>query len=215
MNTPEEICIFLVDDHPLIRTGLKHGLVQKEGFVLAGEASDGYGAVEKIGEALPDIGLIDMDMPGLSGVAVVRMLKKSHPEIKLLILSTFSEEKFVKDAMAAGADGYLLKNVPLDEMEKIIRAVCAGDACFSPYLLNLAVAEPAAVKSSADTFHLTNRELEVLSYIAQGTPNKEISTILFISLETIKSHVKNIYRKLGAKNRVEAVRMATEKGLID
>lgn len=215
MGKEKEIRIFLADDHPLIRTGLKHSLDQKDGFVLVGEASDGYSAVERINENAPDIALIDMDMPGLSGVAVIRVLRKSKQDMKLLILSTFNEEKFVRDAMSAGADGYLLKNVPLDELENIIRNVCAGKECFSPYLVNLGMEERLNKDNSEQkNYGLTAREIEVLNYISLGTPNKEISEQLFISLETVKSHVKNIYKKLEVKNRVEAVRLASDKRLL-
>lgn len=213
MEEMGEIKIFLADDHPLIRTGLKHSLDQKEGFVLVGEASDGYSAVEKISADPPDIALIDMDMPGLSGVGVIRVLRKSQPQMKLLILSTFNNEAFVIDAMAAGADGYLLKNVPLEELEKIIRSICAGEECFSPYLISIGMEGKVGGAKTSD-YGLTAREIEVLRYISKGTPNKEISAALFISLETVKSHVKNIYKKLEVKNRVEATRFAAEKKLL-
>lgn len=216
MGEVQEIRIFLADDHPLIRTGLKHSLGQKDGFVLIGEASDGYSAVERISENPPDIALIDMDMPGLSGVAVIRVLRKSMPGVKLLILSTFNEEKFVREAMGAGADGYLLKNVPIEELENIIRRFCAGKECFSPYLVNLGMEERLSEdKREQKSYGLTAREIEVLNSISLGTPNKEISAQLFISLETVKSHVKNIYKKLGVKNRVEAVRLASDKRLLE
>ncbi|WP_319548976.1 response regulator transcription factor [Desulfogranum marinum] len=216
MEQENNIKIFLADDHPLIRTGLKHSLDQKDGFVLVGEASDGYSAVERIGELSPDIALIDMDMPGLSGVAVIRVLRKNMPNLKLLILSTFNEENFVREAMGAGADGYLLKNVPLDELENIIRCFCADKECFSPYLVNLGMKERLDDnKREQKHYGLTAREIEVLKYISLGTPNKEISTELFISLETVKSHVKNIYKKLGVRNRVEAVRLASDKKLLE
>ncbi len=215
MEKQKEIRIFLADDHPLVRAGLKHSLGLKDGFVLTGEASDGYGAVDRIHADPPDIALIDVDMPGLSGIAVIRILKKSMPEVGLLVLSTYNDEKFVKEAMAAGADGYLLKNVPIDELEKIIRVFCAGKPCFSPYLVNLTMEDPVDEEKNDEDFGLTVREIEVLRCIAGGTPNKEISSTLFISLETVKSHVKNIYKKLGVRNRVEAVRFASEKNLLD
>lgn len=215
MGKNESIRIFLADDHPLVRAGLKHSLGLRDGFVLTGEASDGYGAVERIHEALPDIALIDMDMPGLSGIDVTRILKKSMPQLKILILSTYSDEKFVNEAMKAGADGYLLKNVPIDELEKIIWIFCEGKSCFSPYLVNLIMEEKTNVHTIEGNLGLTVREIEVLQCLTKGTPNKEISSKLFISVETVKSHVKNIYKKLGVRNRVEAVRYASDNNLLD
>ncbi len=215
MDEVSTIRFFLADDHPLVRAGLKYSLELKEGFVLSGEASDGYTAVERMHNDPPDIGLIDMDMPGLSGTAVVRILKKTLPDLILLVLSTFGDEKLVREAMGAGADGYLLKNVPIDDLEIIIRTFCAGSNCFSPYLVNLSLEDIIEDKKEVEDVGLTVRELEVLKYIALGTSNKEMSSILFISIETVKSHVKNIYKKLDVRNRVDAVRLATKKNLLD
>lgn len=215
MEEVANIRFFLADDHPLVRAGLKHSLGLKKGFNFSGEASDGYSAVERIREDPPDICLIDMDMPGLSGTAVVRILKKSMSDLKFLMLSTFGDEKFIREAMGAGADGYLLKSVPIDDLEKIIRTFCAGKPSFSPYLINLSLEDTIVRDQDKQDVGLTGRELEVLRYIASGTSNKGISSELFISVETVKSHVKNIYKKLDVRNRVEAVRLAAKRNILD
>ena len=210
----KEIRIFLADDHPLVRMGLRHSLSAR-GFIVVGEASDGYSAMEKISKQRPDITLLDLDMPGLSGIDVIRAFKKTIPELKLLILSTYSDKNFVNEAMRAGADGYLLKNVPMDELENVLRKLCDGIFCFSPYLINLTMEDELENKREKENFGLTIREIEVLQILTSGMSNKEISTNLFISVETVKSHVKNIYKKLDVKNRVEAIRFASDKKLLD
>lgn len=211
MEKTTPIKIFLADDHPLFRSGLKYSLGMQEDFSILGEASDGYSAVEMIQAEKPDIVLIDLDMPGLSGVAVIRMLKKIQPEVIMLILSTYSDEKHVREAMNAGADGYLLKNIPLEELKNVIHQFIKRESCFSPYILNIALEEtPVFEPVKRDGFGLTLREREVLDLLAQGISNKEISQKLFISVETVKSHIKNIYKKLEVKNRVEAVKKYTE-----
>ena len=201
------IKIFLADDHPLFRSGLKYSLGMKSDFIILGEASDGYTAVEKIKEDKPDIVLMDLDMPGLTGIAAIRLVKTIMPDLIMLILSTYSEERQVREAMAAGADGYLLKNIPLEELQSVIRQYINGDTCFSPYLVNIGLDQNPVINTvKSDDFGLTSREREVLEHLSQGISTKDVSKQLFISVETVKSHIKNIYKKLGVKNRVEAVK---------
>lgn len=204
--------VFLADDHPLLRTGLRLSLSQETDIEIAGEASDGFGAVEKIQADPPDIALIDVDMPGISGVEVIRILLKTDLDTKMLVLSSYNEEKYIRDAMRAGADGYILKNVSVSELLRIIRHLHQGQRVVSPYLINLAM-EPVENKGNSeemDDASLTHREKEILELMAEGKSNKEISESLFISLETVKSHVKNILKKLNVKSRVEAVIAAIE-----
>lgn len=211
------IKIFLADDHPLLRAGLKLSLEQDPSITLAGEASDGFSAVEKIQANPPDVALIDVDMPGLSGIGAIRVLRQSLPKIIILVLSTYSEERYVLEAMAAGADGYVLKSIPIEELTRLIHAFHEGRPDISPYLLNLTTAPSMARDSRADEIgnRLTIREREILVCIAKGKGNKEISSMLFISIETVKSHVKNIFKKLKVKNRVEAARKAVDLKIIE
>jgi DNA-binding NarL/FixJ family response regulator len=207
--------IFLADDHPLFRIGLRIALDQEEEMKVIGEASDGFSAVEKIQSNPPDLSLIDVDMPGISGIRAIRILRKAMPEMKILVLSTYDDEKYIHEAMLAGADGYLLKCVEVADLVKVIRSVCEGRQIVSPFLVNLAIEGGTGDGSEEPTgsIVLTQREKEILKAIIDGLSNKEISDSLFISIETVKSHVKSIYQKLHVRNRVEAAQVAMRKRL--
>ena len=207
--------VFIADDHPLFRCGLRLSLNQKENIEVVGEAENGFKAVEKILSGHPDIALIDVDMPGLSGICAIRMLRKEIPALKILVLSAHDEDHYVRDSMSAGADGYVLKSIDVDALIQTIELFCKGDPVLSPYLLNLSADYAIAGKTDSLDFPLTAREKEVLKYLVEGKGNKKIGGNLFISCETVKSHVKNIFRKLNVSNRVEAVRVTTEKKLLD
>ena len=207
--------VFIADDHPLFRCGLRLSLNQKENIEVVGEAENGFSAVEKILQDHPDIALIDVNMPGLSGIGAIRMLRKNIPKLKIIVLSAYDDDKYVQDSMAAGADGYVLKSIDVDALIDIIALLCQGKPVLSPYLLNLSVDCTADTKTASLESPLTYREKEVLKYLVAGDANKEIAKKLFVSSETVKSHIKNIFRKLDVTNRVEAVRVATEKSLFD
>ena len=216
MNANRPIRVFLADDHPLLRAGLRLSLNKEENIEVIGEAGDGFGAVEKIQISPPDLSLIDVDMPGLSGIKAIRMLRKIVPKMKILVLSTHSDETYIRDAMRAGADGYLLKSIEVQELVRIIESFCAYGSAVSPYLLNLSL-DPEARQKASDTIldsTLTLREKEILRAVTEGRGNREISESLSISAETVKSHIKSIYRKLKVKNRVEAGRVASERHLL-
>ncbi len=208
--------LFLADDHPLFRIGLRIALDQEEEMEVIGEASDGFSAVEKIQDNPPDLSLIDVDMPGLSGIRAIRILRKTVPGMKILVLSTYDDEKYIQEAMQAGADGYLLKSIEVAQLVQIIRSVCDGKKILSPYLVNLTV--EAGLENDAEEpverIVLSQRERETLKAIIDGQSNKEISDALFISIETVKTHVRNIYQKLRVRSRVEAAMVALNKGLV-
>lgn len=207
--------IFLADDHPLFRMGLRIALDQEDEMKVIGEASDGFSAVEKIQSNPPDLSLIDVDMPGISGIRAIRILRKAMPEMKILVLSTYDDEKYIHEAMLAGADGYLLKCVEVADLVKVIRSVCEGKKIVSPFLVNLAMgSDTADAEGPIDPITLTQREKGILKAIIDGQSNKEISDTLFISIETVKSHIKSIYQKLQVRNRVEATLVAMRKGLL-
>lgn len=210
MSKVKPITVFLADDHPLLRTGLRLSMDLEADIDLIGEADDGFSAVEKIKANPPDVSLIDVDMPGLSGIGVIRILRKFSPDMKLIALSTYSENKYIQEAMEAGADGYVLKSVGIEELFKIIKSFCDGKPELSPYLVNLTSGYNNGKKQAVayGSNKLSVREKEVLYLVADGNGNKQIADILCISAETVKSHVKNIFRKLKVKNRVEAVRLA-------
>ena len=198
--------IFLADDHPLLRTGLRLSLSQHDDIEIIGEASDGFSAVDRIQADPPDLALIDVDMPGITGIVAIRILRESTPDMKILVLSSYNDDKFIRDAMRAGADGYVLKSVSTSELVRIIRCFCQGQTIISPYLVNLTLdlKEENDDSEGTEEAELTEREKEILRCITDGKSNKEISDSLFVSVETVKSHVKNLYKKLNVKNRVEA-----------
>ena len=207
--------VFVADDHPLFRCGLRLSLNQKENIKVVGEAENGFSAVEKILSSHPDMALMDVDMPGLSGIGAIRMLRKAMPVLKILVLSAHDDDRYVLDSMSAGADGYVLKSIDVDELIRIIELFCMGEPVLSPYLLNLSVDySPVGRMDSPDPL-LTVREKEVLKYLVAGKMNKEIAANLFISCETVKSHMKNIFRKLNVTNRVELARVAMDQKLLD
>jgi DNA-binding NarL/FixJ family response regulator len=210
MNENSTIRIFLADDHPLLRTGLRLSLDQKEDIELIGEAEDGYSAVERIQANPPDVSLIDVDMPGLSGIGAIRVLRKSLPHMKIIVLSTYNDDNYIRESMEAGADGYVLKCVGIDELVKIIKSFWSGKPELSPYLVNLTRGYIAGEKKDGKESGpgLTAREIEILQCITEGKGNKDIAAALFISIETVKSHVKHIYKKLNVNNRVDAARVA-------
>jgi DNA-binding NarL/FixJ family response regulator len=216
MTENMSIRVFLADDHPLMRLGLRLSLEQIDGIEIVGEASDGYSAVGKIQNDPPDVAMLDFDMPGLSGVGAIRVLRKAFPAMTILILSSYSDDSYISQAMQAGADGYLLKGIGSEELSQLIKSFYSGKPVMSPYLVNLTAGhdDRQALGTKNTSQLLTRREKDVLQCIVDGKSSKEISTQLFVSPETVKSHLKNIYRKLEVKNRVEAAMIATRENLI-
>jgi DNA-binding NarL/FixJ family response regulator len=208
--------IFLADDHPLLRIGLRITLEQEDDMQVVGEASDGYTAVTRIQMYSPDLSLIDYDLPGISGDKVVRLLRNAGLLTKLLILSCYHDENYIREAMEAGADGYILKCIEVNELIRIMRNLYSGQTTMSPYMVNLSLPpKEDKVNVNQDLNLLTMREREILKYIAEGKINKEISTSLNISLETVKTHARNIYSKLNVKGRVEAVKIALDQNYMN
>lgn len=207
------IRVFLADDHPLLRIGLRHSFDHDQDVRLCGEAGDGFTAVERIQADAPDVALIDVDMPGLSGIGAIRVLKKSRPSLKILVLSTYNDERYVREAMAAGADGYILKNIDSDELLRIIKQVFRGEDVVSPYLINLSLAPFCRHDGEMSDISppLTVREEQILHGLIAGKTNKELAEQFHISLETVKSHTKNIYQKLKVKNRLQAAQAARQR----
>lgn len=211
--------VFLADDHPLFRIGLRIALDQETDIQLIGEASDGFSAVEKIRVDPPDVSLIDVDMPGISGIRVIRMLRRAHPQMKIIVLSTYDDKNYIHGAMQAGADGYVLKCVEVAELVRIIKSFFEGHQAVSPYLVNLSLDFKATISTTGEVKKveypvLTHREKEILRSIIEGQSNKEISHTLYVSVETVKSHIKSIYHKLQVKNRVEAVTVAIKQNVL-
>ncbi len=215
MQHDEPFKVFLADDHPLLRTGLRMSLSQHADIDLIGEANDGFKAVEMIKKTPPDVALIDVDMPGLSGMAAIRLLRKQYPDMTLLIFSSYSDRHYIEEAMQAGANGYILKSIDISDLVEVIRAFARKEQPISPYLLDLAIEWENDADGESSKKLLTKREKQILVCLARGQGNKEISESLYISTETVKTHIKNIFKKLEVKSRLEAVITAKEKQLID
>jgi len=216
MSETQPITVFIADDHPILRIGLKLYLESKSHIRIVGEADNGFDAVNAITKGPPDVVLMDIDMPGLSGIEAIRILRKTLPDLNIIVLSTYSKKEYVQEAMLEGASGYVAKNTKTDELIKIIEDFAEGRECLSPYLLNQAVKwrQPRDGGSSDFDHSLTKTEIRVLKNIAQGKTNSEIAEINFVSIETIKTHVQRIFKKLGVGNRMEAVASAREKQII-
>lgn len=216
MSELAPIRVFIADDHPILRIGLSMYLEKHERISIAGEADNGFDAVKIIIEKQPDVVLMDIDMPGLSGIEAIRVLRKTLPDLTIIVLSTYSKREYIQEAMTEGASGYVAKNTKIDELIKIIEDFAAGRECLSPHLLNLSIKwrrnEDAGEDDSSQL--LTKAEIRVLRNIAQGKTNCEIAQINYVSIETVKTHVQRIFRKLGVGNRMEAVAAARERHII-
>lgn len=209
------IKILIVDDQRLFRYGVRILLQQEKDLKVVGEASDGQDAFTLSQETNPDIILMDVEMPKLDGIQAVRMILERSPHIKILMLSVYNEDERVISAIRAGALGYILKDADHNEFIKIIRSTFAGESITSPFLANLASGmlsghEASRIDEEIDIkikkeFSLTEREREMLELLLKGKSNKEISNLTYVSTETVKTHLQNIYRKLGIKSRLEAV----------
>ncbi len=210
------IKILIVDDLRLFRQGLRGLLEQETDFEVVGEAADGQDAFTMVQETKPDIVLMDVSMPKLDGIQATRIILKTDPSVKILMLSLHTEDEKVIAAIRAGATGYVLKDADHKEFVRIIRSAFAGEVITSPFLANLAprvlakVQDPSRMDEEMaikikERSSLTEREGEILGLLLKGKSNKEIANLTYVSTETVKSHLQNIYRKLGVKSRLEAV----------
>lgn len=211
--TDEKIKVVVVDDHPVWRDGVKADL-ERSGLVeVVGEASDGGEAVEKTLELMPDIVLMDLQMPNLSGAEATRLIVDEAPHVKVLVLSASAEEADVLEAVKSGASGYLLKSSTSTEVRDAIARAMTGDAVFTPSLAGLVLGEFRRIaRDDPGEPGLTPRENEVLKLVAKGYSYKEIGEKLFISTKTVQNHVQNILTKLQLKRRYELMRYAIQKG---
>ena len=220
---PEPIRVLIVDDHALFRRGLEMVLAEEADIEVVGEASDGAEAVEKAGQALPDVVLMDIRMPRSSGIEACRAMKELTPSAKIVMLTISDEEEDLFEAIRAGASGYLLKDIPYDEVADVVRAVHGGQSLINPSMAAKLLAEFPAMASRDGTERaeqvpaprLTEREIEVLKLVARGMNNRDIAKELFISENTVKNHVRNILEKLQIHSRMEAVMIAVRENLIE
>ena len=212
------IRVLVADDQPVVRSGLRMILDGLDDIQLVGEAVDGADALHLTRERHPDVVLMDIRMPGIDGITATRRLVETHRTVRVLILTTYDPDQYVFDALAAGASGFLLKSDAPDRLIAGIRAVHAGESLFTPAvtrrLVERYVAAPPPVPAAQAVPSLTSRETDVLLLIAQGLSNAEIGARLFISEGTVKTHVARILAKHGLRDRVQAVVLAYETGLV-
>ena len=207
MTSHARIRIFSVDDHPLLREGIAALVNNQPDMVIAGEASTGSEALQLFKEVQPDITLLDLRLPDISGIDILIALRSEYPEARVIMLTTFEGDVEIHRALQAGARGYLLKNMPPAELLDVIRQVHAGKK-----RIPAAIASQLAEHMSDET--LTAREVEVLRAVAGGNKNRDIANKLFISEETVKVHIKHIMEKLGASDRTQAVTIGVRRGII-
>jgi two-component system, NarL family, response regulator LiaR len=212
MNPSQPIRVMLVDDHIMVRRGLATFLKVYENLELVGEAGSGEEAVQLCGQVLPDVILMDLMMPGMDGAIATRLIRQKYPEVQVIALTSFKEQKMVQNALQAGAIGYLLKDISADELARAIRAAHSGRATLSPEAAQALV--QAANQPPAPGHDLTERERVVLALMVEGLNNTQIAARLVVSPSTIKTHVSNILSKLGVASRSEAVALALRSGLV-
>jgi NarL family two-component system response regulator LiaR len=202
----------LVDDHTMVRRGLATFLKVFDDLQLAGEAESGAAAIQLCGEIRPNVVLMDMVMPDMDGAAATRAIRRQYPQVQVIVLTSFKEGELIKNALEAGAIGYLLKDVSADDLVRAIRAAHAGRATLSPEAAQALV--ETANQPPAPGLDLTEREREVLALMVEGLNNTQIAGRLTVSSSTIKSHVSNILSKLRVASRSEAVTLALRNRIV-
>ncbi len=207
MSNKEPIRVFSVDDHPLLREGIGALVNNQADMVLVGQAATGAEAIQQFRQQVPDVTLLDLRLPDMSGIDVLIGIRSEFPEARIIILTTFEGDVEIQRALQAGARGYLLKNMPPSELLDVIRQVHAGKKRIPPEIAS------QLLEHMSDEV-LTGREVEVLREVANGNRNREIAERLFISEETVKVHIKHIMEKLGAADRTQAVAIGLRRGII-
>ena len=222
------IKVLLVDDQTLIRQGIRLLLEIEPDIQVVGQAANGRAALEQVEALHPDVVLMDVRMPEMDGVVATRTLSVGHPEVKVIILTTFEDDETVFEGLKAGARGYLLKDISSEEMAQAVRKVAAGEALIEPRLTRKVLAEFSRLASAHDgqasaknslaaeslPAPLTERELEVLKALARGLSNREITDELVITEGTVKNHVSSVIDKLGVRDRTQAILKGQDLGLI-
>lgn len=212
------ITVLLADDQRLMREGLATLLALADDIAIVGQAADGQEAIDLAKRLKPQVILMDIQMPRVDGIAATQAIKAALPETKIIMLTTFNDDEYLMAGLRAGAIGYLLKDMPSEQLAEAIRSAAKGQSPIGPEmarkLVNLVTQAPASTPKSTIVSELSDREIEVLKWIAAGLSNKEIAEKLIIAEGTAKNHVSNILSKLEARDRAQAVARAKELGLV-
>ncbi|MFB4333319.1 response regulator [Bacillus cereus] len=214
-----KIKVLLVDDHTVVLKGLAFFLSTQEDLELVGEANNGKEALVKVGETNPDVILMDLYMPEMDGVEATAYIKKEYPNVKVIVLTSFSDQAHVLPALRAGASGYILKDVEPDQLVEAIRSAYKGNIQLHPDIANALLSQTLPLEekeeeSSIQVDVLTARENEVLQLLAKGMSNKEIASVLVITEKTVKAHVSSILSKLNLSDRTQAALYAVKNGIV-
>jgi DNA-binding NarL/FixJ family response regulator len=214
---PEQLRVVLVDDHPVYRQGLGK-LLMECGIDVVAQAGNGLDAIKIVEETAPDVVVMDLNMPGMSGVEVTRRLTERNPASRVLVVSVSAQEEDVTEAILSGASGYVLKDGPVEEVVAGIQAAAAGESLISPRIASMLLRrirtdEPAEAEAPAATA-LSDREIQVLQLVAEGKGNHEIGETLFIGQSTVRNHISSILMKLQVENRVQAAVRAVRDHIV-
>jgi DNA-binding NarL/FixJ family response regulator len=217
MAEEHNVRVVLIDDHDLLRRGIKTMLESESDIEVVGEADDGTRALALVEETVPDVVIIDVVMPNKDGIEATREIKDAFPKVGVVVLSGHDEQQFVFDALKAGASGYLLKSAELDEVVTTVKSVAQGEGKLDPSLAFQVLSEFQSYQSQdvSEVYQpLTPREREILKLMSEGLPNKTIASRLQISERTVTTHVANIYSKLHVNNRVSAIQEAMRRRIL-
>jgi NarL family two-component system response regulator LiaR len=212
MDTSQVIRVMLVDDHKVVRSGLATFLKAYDDLELVGEAKNGLEAIQLCHQKKPDVILMDLMMPEMDGIAATRTILADYPDIKIIAMTSFEDEELVHGVLAAGAIGYLLKNVTSDELVKAIRDATSGRSTLSPEAAKVLIQATRPMKEPL--YNLTEREMEILNLVVQGQSNQQIAEAMVISLATVKAHISSILSKLQVSSRAEATAYAIKHKIV-
>lgn len=222
MGELSHVRVVIVDDHPLLRQGLARLLELEGGIAVVGQASNGLEALRLAEEIRPDVVLLDINMPGMNGVEVAKLLREKHEDMGILILTIHDDESYVNEMIRIGVRGYLLKDAEPRQVVQAIKQVAAGESVYSTHLMERVMERYHKLEvqygrlqnaAALSDLALTTRELEILNYIVAGMSNKEIASTLFISEKTVKNHITSLLRKLEVEDRTQAAVFAVSQGL--
>ncbi|MFY9174110.1 MAG: response regulator transcription factor [Peptococcia bacterium] len=215
----DRIRIVIVDDHPLVREGLRKVLALDDELLVLDEAGDGQGAINVARSLKPDIILMDINMPGTNGIEATKVIKREMPFVGIIALTIHEEEEYIMELVKAGVSGYVLKDISPKRLIETIKTVAQGDSVIDPGITNKLLGEITRMgrrrRVKEEWENLTGREMDVLKLMAQGCNNKEIATNLDISEKTVKNHITNIFRKLQVEDRTQAVLFAIKHHLVE